>query len=886
MKITRIKLTGYIGIYNGLGLETIEIDTSKSMNKVLMIVGDNGCGKTTLWSAWTPLPDENSCFIPNIPASKEVDIDNKYFIKILHGVKSNGDRDTPKIYFHKLNEDDELIDLNPNLNVNSYKEELFTEFGLDPNFISLTELGQQCRGLADLKPAERKKYINALISDLVDYNDMYKVFTKRSSIYKSFINNTQSKISSIGDKEYLINTLNRIETRLNKLLSDKDILVEEIAKYKSMILVYDPDGSIQETYNLLCKSIISLSNNKKELVSVINGYCTKNNISSSNFNNYYNSLKDEYNEINTNIKVLENENSNLLSNRESKSKELQKLTAELDSINTGMCVDDINKELSLLEEDKSNMEKFMKDNNIIDRNFNIDELVLIQNTINSIGNAINNIRSSYTLEIIQSLNNISNIDYEKEISYIENKLSIISNEISSYNTLLEISSILSDRPSDCNIDSCSFISKALDAINKNPKENIDRLEQERAELSNKLIFLKKEYEDNISRIQCNTSIDMLYRNNILNCKNIFNKVNIVINKDNLIDFICRGYYLSNELSMIDKYIEDCNVLCEYKAVLERIKYLNDEYNSIKGKLDLIKYLSDNMKSLANDLVSINKSIDINDNKLSEYNIRISEITTQISELEYILIKKQEYDKIDYELSDNNSKLYTIQASMKSIQESLSALDLLNVKLENINKEISPMIEDRDTIKHSLKLLEEYLVEYEDYKNKYTKIELMKKYSSPSKGIGLVYMALYLNSTLNIANDLLNLVFDGKYILPPFEIDETSFKIPCLGNAIRNDDISSMSGGEIAIISMILSFSILHQSSTQYNIFKLDELDGPLDNRNRVLFVNVLYRVIEILQLDQVVIISHNQEIPMSNVDVIVLKTDNEYDGNIIYKYSN
>ena len=47
MRLLRLRLENYIGIYNGMGLDHIEIDFSKCLHKVLIIKGDNGTGKST-----------------------------------------------------------------------------------------------------------------------------------------------------------------------------------------------------------------------------------------------------------------------------------------------------------------------------------------------------------------------------------------------------------------------------------------------------------------------------------------------------------------------------------------------------------------------------------------------------------------------------------------------------------------------------------------------------------------------------------------------------------------------------------------------------------------------------------------------------------------------
>ena len=85
-----------------------------------------------------------------------------------------------------------------------------------------------------------------------------------------------------------------------------------------------------------------------------------------------------------------------------------------------------------------------------------------------------------------------------------------------------------------------------------------------------------------------------------------------------------------------------------------------------------------------------------------------------------------------------------------------------------------------------------------------------------------------------------------------------------------DDVSSMSTSQKCMIGMILSFSVLRHSNSRLNIASMDEIDGGLDHQNRLIFFPIVCQMIDILQLDQIFIISHNQEIDYSNCDVINL----------------
>ena len=174
------------------------------------------------------------------------------------------------------------------------------------------------------------------------------------------------------------------------------------------------------------------------------------------------------------------------------------------------------------------------------------------------------------------------------------------------------------------------------------------------------------------------------------------------------------------------------------------------------------------------------------------------------------------------------------------------------------------------------------------------MEVLKKYCSPTGcGIQVLFIHLYMAKTLELCNQILSMLFNGEYRLLDFVINQNEFRIPFIGNGLPVDDISSGSESQICMMSMIINLVLLHQASTKFNICRLDEIDAPLDYYNRAGFVNVLYQIIVILNIDQLFIISHNTELDASIADVIKLKyNSNEYgnestdsNSNIIFDYS-
>ena len=219
MLLRRLKLVNYGGIYNGMGLYEIEIDFSKCKNKIILIKGDNGTGKSTIENALKPLPDDNSSFISGKDASKTIEYIDEvtftiYSITFIHEYK-NSSR-TTKGFFKKIINGN-IIEMNPSGNITSCKDIIYEELQLDPNYITLTQLSNTKRGIADLRPADRKRYVNAILSNTDVYNNMYKKLSKKASTYKSMMSSIVSKLDSIGNIVQLQQSISAIENKISDL---------------------------------------------------------------------------------------------------------------------------------------------------------------------------------------------------------------------------------------------------------------------------------------------------------------------------------------------------------------------------------------------------------------------------------------------------------------------------------------------------------------------------------------------------------------------------------------------------------------------------------------------------------------------------------------------
>lgn len=347
----------------------------------------------------------------------------------------------------------------------------------------------------------------------------------------------------------------------------------------------------------------------------------------------------------------------------------------------------------------------------------------------------------------------------------------------------------------------------------------------------------------------------------------------------------------NEFKDMDDLIGQINTITLYKRDAESLRNLESEYK-IQSNLDLmISQLQSEIELLEKSLNEVNRALSSINNEIYNYTSIIENLKIKYQTGNKAKDKGDIWCNEELRLSEAKAKLDEITKKSKESIDILEKISNFNTQISQLQSQIEPLEAQISKINGQLLLLEQYTEEYNMYSEKYNYITKLKKYSSPTEGIQTLFMSIYMNKTLDIANRVLGMIFAGQYRLLDYIINSNEFRIPFVGLGMTVDDISSGSTSQVCMMGMVMNLVLLYQASTKYNITRLDEIDGGLDTRNRLEFVNVLYRVIDILGIDQLFIISHSLELELSNVDLIVLKTYEDFNdfgsgANILYDFKN
>ena len=894
MRLLSLRLENYIGIYNGMGLSSIEIDFSKCIHKVLIIKGDNGTGKSTIFKALTPLADSSIDYIPDKTAIKEIayETDFQTILNIKYeSIVKDGIRRPTKCYLNRLNPDGSIENLNPSNNITTAKEVIYDVLGIDDNFITLSQLSANKKGLGGLKPSERKRYVNSIISSLAAFNSIHKLITTKSNVLKSIIDSYVTKLSQIGNIAIVEDAIKKDTVALQELDNKKNGLISEIATIKAELSRLDSSGSFLDDYKDLSMRKIILEKEIRDLPDIEE-------YSEEKLIQYEKDMaKYEANEemLSSRAKELLDEESKINNN-------ITELTIKLDSLYNKEHMDDLNSKIDStkkeLESYKPYFHLFKTYKDISEQDYETVKLV-----IEKFNSTVENIFQTYSetvrKESMNSLRTGKNeviLDHTEILSGLEKQLEDLRTEKRNVEFLNNRSKDYNKIPDDCNHKSdCPFIKDVVEAKNAlRSRQSLYSLSTKINSTLDAIESAKNLAEENMMKTQC------LYEmKSILEYIQSMSKIIRKFPGTESLDSINTLYHnieygIRLNFESVDKYQEFKNIstivsaleddLHSYETAKEKLISANAEIRILQEKIDT------DLKNLST----------IRDSKLSIFaeieKIRSSklEIEMVLDSIRYVKINKEKFEKVSVELNEVTSKIESMEKNTVLIKDLTDKLNRRASELSSLqNTDLPALNKAIEENKYRMVLFEQYTRDSQEYAAKYNEVQMIKKYTS-IHGIQTVYMSVFMNSILNTTNTLLRLLFGGRFALQPFIINENEFNIPCADSEGRvREDISLMSDSQLSMISMLISFVLLRNSSNRYNIIKLDEVDDNLDSMNRIQFSILIEQIMNDLGFDQCLIISHNNELDLSNTDIVILKMESQemidslYNsgGNIVFSYN-
>lgn len=870
MKITYLKLKNFVNVKAGMKKTEIEIDFSKCKNKLILLCGPNGSGKTSLLSEMHPFANsgnmdvrgDTNLIIEGKDGYKEIHIQDKedlYVIK--HYYMFSKKNKSVKSFITKNG-----VELNENGNVRSFKEVVNEYLGIDQELLKLMRLGSNVTSLINMKSTNRKNFSTKLFSDIEVYNGFYKKVSEEYRNLRAVLKSTADKISkyNVQDESEFEKQIELTTNEIDMYNIEKDKLQKEIITLENKIMDIKIDDE-----ELVSKSYLNVDNelnSAQELLELVRDI----HLSKEEYE-----LQFEKNKQNLEIKLLECKlnidkaisERDIYYNQKQELEESLKRAASSERIrNLKDTITKYKKDISILENELDKRTYYNKTNLLILKDH-------CQKTLDYIRDL--NIYSNHDVKrIMKSIINNDKLMKDIEAVNIKNKSEydrLNAEIINIENMNIDIDVEIDDNSCTKN---CPYREFYLQTIGK--KKNLDKLIEERNAINkeitkceelfnlyNNLTFIK----NHILSYDEEFKIPIEYDYTDCFTKYILGKPAININLLNLaIDD-------SEKFELLNKYKKDLESFeNEYKIIKDSGLDIIDIENKILDINDIIesknKIIEENtsiklnlekeIESLTEESTSIIKALGVKDSMNSLYE-KHEELRLRLIEIDKLKSEKSEYmNKVLYNKSE----------------------------LKKVTEFINNLVTKKNQLSFNMETYVNLVTEYNALKLLFEDANEIREALNASKGIPLIFLQVYLKNCPIMMNSLLDTIYNGELQIEGFIIDENEFRIPFIKSGIRVPDIVMASQGESSFISIVLSLSLIIQSMTKYDIIGLDELDGPLDTKNREEFIKILYTFIEQVNCEQVFLISHNNLFESEAVDLILtgdIDIDNYKSANIVFR---
>lgn len=923
MKITRMYLENFIGIYAGTGRTQLDVDFTKGDNQIIVLSGKNGSGKSTFMSLCHPLRG-------TLDNRSDIIIPGELGHSICEMILDDGRKCVTEHYYGKKNKSFISVDgkeLNENGSIRQFEVLAKEVLGIDADYFRIGKLGSNVSNFIDLSTTQRKSYLNQFIPAVDDYLEAFEIVKEKCKAVNTqikLINSTIEKYSKLRELPEIKNHLTELENNLS--YNEKELLKvekkigtlqdkrdeytedvekivrssknEEFLKRLEELDLDDPEtkmeniGEFLDDESLSVDKIVSSYQTKIDAflekhhvysddpLKAINGLLQKNIAKKTEISSQIKNLTKELDRISNEIISVNNE----LKSYERKFKSKNELSSEdIDSLKSD--ISRYKKEIKLLGTANA-MLMNRHDEDTLNGVMEIDDAVsMIRQAINNLVDSLEAIKDETEFEILNKYPNLPTKDKlsseifknEKRVdelkAYLETNKTALNKITSQVNFVKDN---LAKRPENCKNDSCSFIESSI-RFQKEEYPKISEYEKNISDINDELLVLEEKLNKDNNTLAFIKSMEKLF--NVFS--NNLGDITEVIHIDECINDFKKTIFDHAD-------IEESFMIVLLRDCIEYIKNTENK-NNLESQVDILETKIDNFnesKKLADEYEELISSFN---DKLINLDLDKKKVMSEIADLEpednktQVRINKCEAFINSYEeLSSYKNLKDEINSIIERVQDkfdkinSLGSDEELQEKKTTLAKMIKATKEEIDDTKASIRIIEDSLEKLKEIEEINESMELVKGALDPKSGIPLLFINSFLTNISQKANKLLKLAYDDSFLIH-FDVTAKDFKIEVYksdGTVLK--DINEGSQGEQSLTSTSLSLAMIESVIKPgfFNVIYLDEIDATLSTENRRIFIEILEKQLKELGCQQCFVITHNNEFYNHDVDLILF---NEHD---------
>lgn len=879
MKILYLHLKNFSHIYSGLGVRDIYLNFRDNTKVINVIIGKMGSCKTVILGHLQPFAtfgtvdarNQDGVIIPGENGVKEITIRaDEHEYQIVHTYTWTAGHHVLKSF---MKEDE--TELNPSGSVKNFKLLVEAKLGLDQNMLTLLRLGPNVTNMIDLTAANRKSFMAGMLQDTEIYTMLYKKLNddlRSLTSQISVMSNRLAKVSK-GNIDHIRNELDKAKDQirlrkeeneeLQKRLNDIDVVIRSSTSGMSVSEFMDKVHESQSKIDSLQKEIASLQDEIEQNQSKVQEK----------------SISDVLVKIGEGREREQNFTSRLMQ-LDSEYKEAQEKS---DTIKENLLVSSSQDQIKLIQDQVSSVRErydtLVEETKNYSYQYDSTTLRRLLGQIHQINLLINEISLYNPISVQDILQN-----GDKAVSKSKTKSEILMKlRIKLQRNLNNVEYLKQYKPEDvvffppdCPTHDCPYykthpVTVAAE-MKRNPvdektaktKSDLEKIEKELDRYGEYPILVSKIVALRVLWNECAPTLRNAHILITQTLPKIFSSLQSQVWYDH--DLLMKSIELSekheqkNSLSLQLKDLEaqlhqlmqsdSANLRKAYEDLQEKLSSITKECHNLEEE---IRKIQDNRNSLNASLELLMKNEKLQssiDEKTKEIDRLQDAIDSQKDTIKKVESLRGKMEPILLQMSENEKDLKVLESVMDQHRLAIA-------EFESTSKDLQKVQEDQEILK--------YIVEA----------------VSSSKGIPLVYIQLFLRSCKETLNELISDVFGDQLEVMDFIITQDEFKIPYSINGTMVDDIAKASQGQRSIISLALSFALIRQAMTKYNILLLDEMDGPLYVSDRSKFLDILYKQIAQINAEQIFLVSHNNTFDGHSVNIIMTTEEHVEDNGLI-----
>lgn len=871
-KILDLYLEGFAKIHTGMHIDRLYLDFNNAPNKIFLLVGDSGSGKSSILKSIHPFAfnsatgDESGSsdlimskrngrkIIRYLLDGKEIKCSHFYIRKPDDGIQV-------KSYFSVDGEE-----LNPSGLVTTFKELVQKYFYIDESFLTLLALGNSVKSMVEFTASERKKLAVKIFSELNIYMSYYKNASTVVRDLKTVLSNVIDKLGKYGsyDKDEikaqiksLKTTISQLEAQLDEVLKNEGSIKKDIEHNQE---AFDAYSSCESLITELFSKIEKLKSKRKTSSDVINlenqlNELTKALISTQlRIESLESNIKSEldFKEIKLGTKRNLEDSIQRMENNTNQT-ELEKLLANISAELVSLSEIDVDLSIDYTEK----KDKLIRANIYLDelREMCTDLITEVRNKkliAEVLANFLKSNRSRYESEL--------DISYKAIVERIETMES--TSKLSGRIRIPKVRSteVSCDNPNDCPYKKFYQICIEIITQDKDKADHMFRVENDKLNDAEdrKTIFsiLSKLYAYIEKHQDCLADLPKkIFDPNTFVSKYIESSDRLIYNTE----------LISSTISYLEQAVRKVYLLTLEDTTKKQLAGLATTislYESMKVDLERIELTLSETDST---ITHYQTDLEYNKSQLDKINSSIKELKSEIElakELESYRNQIKEVQRQLNSMEDCRQRFNTLTSELKDIQD----------KVGSIRSELTTYRSQLSSSEHILETINSLEKEKEMLMTRYSEAILIRDAVSPSKGIPVEFINNVIrNQMIDAINELMHIAYpDITLIKDPDKliINDKEFMIPYKKNGIIIGDISEASDGERAMLSLAFSLVLIRLVSKVYNIMLLDEMDTALDKYGRSKYIDIIEKYMKTISASQIFLISHNSMFDMYDVNVL------------------